>query len=389
MGKLKNYYLYYIVTYIGIGAYFPFLNVYLEKNIGLSGLQIGQIGSFTLFVGMLASPLWGMICDKTKKYKTMLAIMTVMTTLAVYFLFNAYTYVYVLFLLSVQTFSRAALFPVMDSLTMAYCDQHGKDFAPIRGLGSAGYVAGSFAAGLAADWMGFDGAFLTVFMICFIASLGPLFMLDKPEMKSNTGVKSSMVKDFGELIKNKKYIFILCCTIPTICVMNSGCGFAGNHLVTTLGSNQSIISWFTMMCALPEVVFIAVFNKILDRFGYKKLFIVALLTQMLRFAVYAFIPSSLTFLAITTVHAISTAIGTVGVMNYIKKVVEPHIMTTAFTLYGSFVSLIQAIFNIVFGKMYMSINSYSIFIASLIITGIGLIFISRTKYLDIMENRYE
>ena len=55
--------LYYLIFFTAIGAIAPFFNVYLGAQ-GLSGTEIGLIGSLPPIMALLANPFWGAVAAR-------------------------------------------------------------------------------------------------------------------------------------------------------------------------------------------------------------------------------------------------------------------------------------------------------------------------------------
>ncbi len=43
----------------GLGTFFPFYSLYLSKNLGLSGTEVGAVLAMLPLMGVMAQPLWG------------------------------------------------------------------------------------------------------------------------------------------------------------------------------------------------------------------------------------------------------------------------------------------------------------------------------------------
>ncbi len=49
----------------GLGVWFPFISLYLDENLGLSGTQLGMAIALIPLMGILAQPFWGQITDRS------------------------------------------------------------------------------------------------------------------------------------------------------------------------------------------------------------------------------------------------------------------------------------------------------------------------------------
>ena len=67
--------LYYFVFFAAIGSMAPYFNVYLREQ-GLTGSQIGLIGSIPPIIALLANPFWGALADRWQIHPQVLALCT-------------------------------------------------------------------------------------------------------------------------------------------------------------------------------------------------------------------------------------------------------------------------------------------------------------------------
>ena len=72
--NILKFQMFYFVVLAALGCFIPYINVYLENNIGLGGSEIGLITMISLILGVCVAPLWGILGDKTKKYNLFLSI---------------------------------------------------------------------------------------------------------------------------------------------------------------------------------------------------------------------------------------------------------------------------------------------------------------------------
>ena len=115
----------YLLYYISLGAFSPFLNIYYER-IGLSGSQIGFITSAGYIVAMLFSPVWGAITDKNHKYKSMIAFLSLTTTLLT-ILWKQQTFFLFIFIFSLLlNIFRSNIGNLLDALAIQSCKENNK-----------------------------------------------------------------------------------------------------------------------------------------------------------------------------------------------------------------------------------------------------------------------
>lgn len=370
----------YLLYYISLGAFSPFLNIYYER-IGLSGSQIGFITSAGYIVAMLFSPVWGAITDKNHKYKSMIAFLSLTTTLLT-ILWKQQTFFLFIFIFSLLlNIFRSNIGNLLDALAIQSCKENNKEFSFVRAMGSLGYLIASFGIGnFLFEKFQLQGPYIQILAIGNV-----LLVLCLLFIKPISHQKSETVKEEGnflELFKNKDYVFILFLCFFTIIVNDSTINYLGNHLVSTLQLPDSAIGLNTCAMVLPEVFIIMNIHKMIRKIGLKKSFMIAIITQILRCILYATSTSLPIFMIGSLVHGLMIGVGTVGVVDYIHKKIPSHMMARAMTVYGGFTVISYAIQAQAYGFVYQMFGSHMIFIITLVCTTIALLMTLKTKRLD-------
>ena len=379
--NILKFQVFYFLLIGAVGCFTPYINVYLEQSIGLNGSQIGLITAISLILGVCVIPLWGIIGDKTRKYNLMLMISLAASIVVLYFYSKQTVYIgFIVFALMLEV-ARLGSTPMADTITMNYTAKIGGNYGSIRGMGSLGYMLGSMAVGFLADMYGLDGPLFTSYILLLGIALFICFTFPKADPKEEEKEKPQK-GNFKELLTNKNFIFILVLIMITQIVVDSSGAYAGNHLISTLKGDNSLISWLTFVQVLPEFLFLMVASQIIKRLGYKKFFTIATALMAIRLFVYAFIPNSYVFVLISIVHCLGVACSTVASLAYIREVVNPAVFGTAITLLNAAMSIAKAIYGYIFGSIYQYFGSYKIFLISAIIVVIALVIIVTTKRFD-------
>lgn len=379
--NILKFQVFYFLLIGAVGCFTPYINVYLEQSIGLNGSQIGLITAISLILGVCVIPLWGIIGDKTRKYNLMLMISLAASIVVLYFYSKQTVYIGVIVFALMLEVARLGSTPMADTITMNYTAKIGGNYGSIRGMGSLGYMLGSMVVGFLADMYGLDGPLFTSYILLLGIALFICFTFPKADPKEEEKEKPQK-GNFKELLTNKNFIFILVLIMITQIVVDSSGAYAGNHLISTLKGDNSLISWLTFVQVLPEFLFLMVASQIIKRLGYKKFFTIATALMAIRLFVYAFIPNSYVFVLISIVHCLGVACSTVASLAYIREVVNPAVFGTAITLLNAAMSIAKAIYGYIFGSIYQYFGSYKIFLISAIIVVIALVIIVTTKRFD-------
>ncbi len=374
---------FYFVFLGAVGAFAPYINVYLENSRGLTGSQIGLITSLSLILGVCTMPLWGIVGDRTKKYTALIQFALLASIVAVYFYSSSMVYTAIILSAVGLEVLRIGIMPLADTITSSYTQRTNTNYGSIRAMGSLGYMLCAMAVGFLADLIGLDGPLFAIYAALLFGSFIISFGFPKENNNKEKDKKNKVpIKD---LLKNTDYRFILLISLLTSAVLEAAMVFGGNHLVNTLHGSDSMISWLTFITVLPEVVFLAIAFRVIKKIGYKKFYIIAIVSMLVRFLVYAFVSNTVAFLIVSIVHCLGVACVAVGTLTYIQKTVSPAVLGTAITLFNASMALVRAILGYVFGFVYEYSSSYVIFLISSIFFAVALVLVITTKHFKSVE----
>lgn len=378
--NIIKFQVFYFVLLAALGCFIPYINVYLEQSIGLTGSQIGLITAVSLIVGVCVIPLWGIVGDKTRKYNLLLLVSLAASIISLYFYSKQTVYIGCIVFALLLEVSRLGTTPMADTIAMNYTKKTNGNYGSIRGMGSLGYMLGSMAIGFLADQFGLDGPLFTSYII--LLGIAMLLVFTFPKTTDEEQKQKPAKGQFKKLLTNTNFLFMLVVVMMTIVVIDSSGTYAGNHLVVTLKGSNSLISWLNMVQVLPEILFLMVASKIIKKIGYKKFLLLATIPMAIRLFTYALVDNPYIFVGVSVVHCLGVAISTVTALAYIQEVVDAEVFGTAITLLNAAISISKAILGYVFGAIYQYVSSYQIFMISGIIVTICIVMIFFTKRFD-------
>lgn len=378
------FYVFYLIYFAALSGFTNYINVYLESK-GLEGSQFGQITAAGLLISVLIVPLWGIIADKTKKYKLLLLVSLSSSLVALYFYSKQSVFIGLIACAIILDLCRSGAMPMTDVLAMNYCNEQKKNYGSIRSMGSLGWVLGTVVVGMIADSFGYEAAIFYTYGGLLMISFMIAFAFPTSKAENQTKKEETAKVSLKEVLGNKHFVFILCLSLMTTILIDSIGAYNGNHFINALNGSNKLFSMYTVCTALPEVLFLAVAIKYYEKFGFKTMYLISALCIFARFVVYAFVPNVYLFLAISVLHCVSTACATVGNLQYIKSSVNPVVFATSVTTLNACISLGRAIYSYVYGYVYEYAGSFTIYRIGVVISFIAILVILKTKHFDHMK----
>lgn len=380
------------------GAVMNFINLHLEQVVGLTGSEIGLVAMVSMVLLIVINPIWGYLGDKTGKHVLLFKVSFFATILMAALYFASRTLMAVLIVATLFEAARAAIFPFFDLITTNYCDKVKYDFGKVRVFASIGFMISTMGVGfiiagleiaLFGRTFGFDGfldiqvAIFGTFIILMFASLILAFFVPKPdgmEKKGDDGKRFNK-EDIKLLLTNKRYLFVLVFIALSLVTLESAKMYLGNHMVMELGTSENIMSWLTLVMVGPELILMPLGSTIIKKVGFKKWYIFAISTMIMRMAIYSFTTNIAIIVIVSLVHGLGMMTHVAGNIAYIRKVVPANVMGLAFTVMVSFMALCRAGLSFAFGYIYEHMDGFTLFRVTTIILMGGLIWVLKSKCL--------
>ncbi|MBR5291070.1 MAG: MFS transporter [Erysipelotrichaceae bacterium] len=373
--------IFYTVYYITLGVFYPYANLYYER-LGFSGSQIGLMTSLGMIAAMLITPLWGILSDKFKNPRAVIAFLLAMAGVSSLIWSMQKAFVPVLILSVIFAVFRQNTSSLIDAFGVQVCDEQNKDFGFARSMGSLGYLLGSFVIANLLFAFGCSGPYMQVYVFCsFVGSVMILFIPHRHQMESSKSNEKLSVH-LVELLKNRDYLFILMMMLLTIMVMDTVMNYAGNHLIYTLHQSDSMIGIASFAQVFPEILILMVANRIFSKMKTSQIFMVGALAQIVRFTLCASSSSIVVFLAATALNGVSIAVCSVAYVSYIYQKVNPNVLNSAMAIYATVYTIGSAILNQVFGFVYQYGTSYHLFWISAFTAMIAFVLVLLNCRLD-------
>lgn len=135
--RLQNVRLNYFVRYGALAFLLPFINLFFKRQ-GLSGTEIGLLGTMVAVASLIAAPIWGRLNDTTHRPRQLLQLAMALTSLFIYLLGRQSVFGWMALLLALHATASAGIDPLFDMLAVAVT--RGGAYGSIRLFGSLGWA---------------------------------------------------------------------------------------------------------------------------------------------------------------------------------------------------------------------------------------------------------
>ena len=161
--------------FAGVGVFLTFINVFLH-NAGLTGTQIGVIGTLGALSGMVSATLWGYLSDRTGRTRLLLIAGTLGAAFFAQLYPTAVDFGGFILFACLFSFFNSAGGTLVDSLALSLLGDRREDYGRYRLGGSFGYILATLLSGLFYGRVGLQALFPTFAVTCLGFIIAALFL---------------------------------------------------------------------------------------------------------------------------------------------------------------------------------------------------------------------
>jgi PPP family 3-phenylpropionic acid transporter len=325
--------LFYFVNGGGGGFLIPFLSLFYRAK-GLSGTEIGLIGTVGAICSMMSAPIAARWIGVGEKLRRALQWMMLGSLVTVLLLSQQNTFLGLAIVLGLFEFAVAGIEPASDTMTIQILTRISKSgFGSIRVWASLGWAMMALAGGWIIQRMGFLSGFLayaftfgiTIFILMWIHPY------DHTATDNPAAVKPADRKALFKTIKNPAILgFILALMISW---MTRGGLYTFEPLyLKHLGATETIIGFASTLGASVELAGMLLADRLVRRYGSGNVFSMSFIIYGVGMFLVLVFPSVLTILVFHAIGGIAFSLLTVGMVMYINDNTLPRDTATVMAL---------------------------------------------------------
>lgn len=325
--KNKNFYALYFAVFLTFGVFFPYSNLYF-KRLGLSGTEIGIIGSISPFVVLFAQPMWGMLTDWWGGGKRIM-ILNMLICSAMMFIISFLTGFYSIVLaMAVLSIFQCALAPLLDSSLLHYLGGRDKEYGTFRLWGSVGYAVANLMAGQIIRYTSIKSIFY-MYSILMLATL----LISRGLPEGENSISKQILSDMKGLLKNYNFIIFLIVAFLTNTGSITAESYFGIYMDQIHGSEALIgLAWF--IAAMSEIPIFFFSARIIKRWGNKRVMCAALLIFAIRVGGYSVIKNPYGALVIQVLNGMDFAPFYAAAVTFVNAEVPGSLRATGQALFA-------------------------------------------------------
>ncbi|WP_408007279.1 MFS transporter [Pseudalkalibacillus sp. A8] len=365
-----NFSLFYFFMFFGYGTLFPLLSVYLKQEVQLTGTQIGAIMSVSPVVMIIAQPIWGIICDYTRKPRAVLIFTLAMSGLIALPFVLMESYISLIAISIMLATFQSAIVPVSDSITLNYVMAKNKEYGNLRLWGALGFAVAVYVMGNLAETLG-----LSLIFYCFAAALFICIIFVSAMPKESNPLKVDLRTGFVTLFKLPKFVLFMLTTFCVFGPIQSNNFYFGLY-IQEIGGTLAGVGIAFLLAAGSEAPFMKFSGNWIRKVGIEKILIAAALISALRWFYYFIEPSLMAVYATTIAQGFSIGLFIPAALQYVREIAPSDVKATAVALYSSMGNGLGSWFSTFLGGIiYDAFSLFAMYLFFGTMTTIGLLLL--------------
>ncbi|GIK39183.1 MAG: hypothetical protein BroJett011_30160 [Chloroflexota bacterium] len=351
--------IYYLLFFGAIGSLVPFFNIYLQGK-GLSGIEIGWLGSIAPFIALAANPFWGAVADRWQIHRLVLALCAFVAGLIALLFLGVSSFWPLMALVTALSFFRTPIGSIVDSAVMDMTKRTQSSYGQQRLWGTVGFVLATFVLGQLLTPAKLSLIFWLHGSLLGLACAGLSFLLPISSAPHRVG----LLEGLRTLIGQGGYLsFLIAMTLLGMGI-SAYIGFLGLHILA-LGGTEAQVGLAWTANSLPEVVLMYFGASWLAHYSHKRLIVIGLLGFALVWTLVAL--ASTPWLIITVLPGMGLCFGFfwVAAVGYASEAAPPGLSATAQALVGAAQSgLGWSLGSVMAGYLWDQTNGHVVFFFS-------------------------
>ena len=328
-----------------VGFFFPFVTAYY-RTIGLSGTEIGLIGTVSALTGALGAAGWGMLHDRIGKSRLVFTGICWGAILLAFLLGRLSDFALILPVSALLTMFTGPSVSQMDSMTLKLLGPNHGAYGSHRVWGTVGFVITSAVAGQILQATSIDSIFYIFPAAMFLFWLVTLRL---PDQSIRHG--PSLLSGLGQMARNPQWILLMA-SVLVLWTGVLGTFSMLSVLVKDMGGNDTQIGLIFTVAAIAEIPLLQGGPYILRRFGAKRLILAAMIAYTLRMVFYAIVVSPELVIAIGLMQSITYCPFLIGTIAMANELAPDDLKSTSQGLLGMVMSLSNVVGGLSGGWLY-------------------------------------
>jgi PPP family 3-phenylpropionic acid transporter len=326
---------YFLIT--GASAFvIPFIGLFYQRQ-GLSGTQIGMLGSVAAVTSLIAAPFWGRWSDQTSSPRKPLRIAFIGSAVVYLIISRHDTFIWLAILTCINGILSAGIDPMSDAIAVNMLKGQTKSgFGSIRLWGSLGWAVMVLISGWIIERTSIISAFWG-YMVLMVSTVIVIGLLDVGDRKKEENGKSFTAGTLNMIavIGRDRALIGMAISIGIVWFTRTGIYQFQAIYMDQLGAGESLIGLTSTLGALIELPGMLWADHLIHRYGSHRVLGFTMLLYTIMHGFIVAYPSVPAFMASAALGGIAFSFYNVGIIVFLSERAPFGQTATVLALYTS------------------------------------------------------
>jgi MFS transporter, PPP family, 3-phenylpropionic acid transporter len=322
--------MFYLLFYLGMGAFMPFMSLFLQER-GFNGGEIGLILAAGSLTGIVSQPLFGLINDLSKDYRTILKLTTLLSALISFGFFFSQGLVPMLVTAVLFSFINTPTGPIMDSIAVEKGPTFGFAYGQVRLWGAIGFALITVVAGYVFSRVGYQYSYPTYTIFAGLILI-LIFTFPKLEQKHSGPVFGKAL--LGTVFSNGPFTLFVAMTLMISATNTMNFSYLPIYF-QKLHYPMALVGWNFTIAAVVEIPLFWFSTKVMQRLGLFPMLAIGTGAYALKYCLMGFAPAVGVVLGLQALDGIAFAFYFSAAVEIVNLMAPAHAKATAQSVFGA------------------------------------------------------
>jgi PPP family 3-phenylpropionic acid transporter len=338
-----------------------YFTVLLQKN-GFSAAQVGVVNAINSVVTIVATPFWGMMCDKFRSIRNVMLftigfgiVLWAIVPLSLKVYIGPLALVYLI--VPIGCFFRNPYSSLMDAYTVQRCDRDGLTYGHVRLWGSISFTIASMAYFFILPHTGVEISFV-LYGVTLLPFIILMWHSRDPDVAAAGGPRKALTfrqMGFGRLFKNYYFLTFLLFAL-FVYLPNTTSNAFMPYLMESVGGESARYGMITGLKALLEVPSLLLMRSLRKKFPLPAMLACAAALYGIEALLYANASSMTHIVFIQVFQGLGGGLLIGSSANYLYSLSPPELTSTAQTINGALGASAAIVGNLVGGSLIVAVG---------------------------------
>ncbi|HMQ57980.1 MAG TPA: MFS transporter [Rhizobiaceae bacterium] len=353
--------LFYCAIFVSAAVFGPFFPLWLTHH-GIEPTGISIILSTNMLIGVILTPVFAMIADRSPDRAIVLTILCWLTfAFACGFLLTPTFWGVLAAVIGLSVFGKPQV-PLAEAITLSGVRRYGVDYATARMPGSIVFMVCAFVAGFGIEKIGIDAWPLVYVPAVILPAFVALAMPRVGRPRYSTPIAALAQGGAFGLLRSRPFVTMLTASSLVGASHAMLHGFSSIYW-SQLGYSGAWIGAFWAVSVIAEVAFFRVSSRFIARFGARNLLMAAGLAGAARWFLFPLLGGgwfgATGFLVIQLAHALTYAAAHLCTQHLIVRDIDEGDLGAAQSLVFLTTNLTMGLLIAAGGPLYVSLGGFS------------------------------